>query len=100
MGSHSGTPPADATPALSSPGDGTSGAPSLEAPPPRLTVAAMVGGKYNHPRFLALMLKEVLIRPRLESDDQLRLAFKADGMALLDIINEVQNLNRALREQQ
>jgi len=61
---------------------------------------AMVGGRFIQARFIALVLKEVLIRPRIETDEQFRNAMKADGMALLDIYNEVQNLNRALRNAQ
>ena len=154
MGSQSGKPPVDATPALS-PGDGASADPPIEEPvraaQPTLAeivdalddgkeivyatweelcepggrqkryrlrnghyvlyttfislekvaeirLKAMVGGRFNNARFLALMLKEVLLDPRVESDDMLRNALKADGMALLDIINDVQNLNRAMRE--
>ena len=63
-----------------------------------IRLKAMVGGRFNNARFLGLMLKEVLLNPRIENDDQLRIALKADGMALLDIINDVQNLNRSLRQ--
>ena len=66
----------------------------------QIRLKAMVGGRFDNARFVSLLLKEVMVRPRIDSDEQLRMALKADGMALLDVVSEVQNLNRALREAQ
>lgn len=63
-----------------------------------IRLKAMKGGRFNNALFVGLLLKEVMIKPRIDSDEQLRVAMKADGMAMLDIVNEVQNLNRNLRQ--
>ncbi|OFW64175.1 MAG: hypothetical protein A2Y74_08555 [Actinobacteria bacterium RBG_13_63_9] len=63
-----------------------------------LRMSAMVSGKFDNARFSVLLLKEVLIRPRIETEADLRLAMKADGVAMMEILGEVQRINVRLRE--
>ena len=63
-----------------------------------LRMSAMVSGKFDNARFSVLLLKEVLIRPRIETEADLRMAMKADGVAMMEILGEVQRINVRLRE--
>lgn len=63
-----------------------------------LRMSAMVSGKFDNARFSVLLLKEVLIRPRIETEADVRLALKADGIAMMEVLAEVQRLNVRVRE--